>query len=129
MKSKGHPTYEEEWKEAFAHAEVVPASSLWTSIDLQLSNDESGQMKKRVVYYQRMAAAAVIFAVGLAYTFWDVSSARSVLVMALLVSMGAAWQSHDNSERRAQNRKLIEEQLRRRIPWLAPYSDGSLKTR
>lgn len=64
MKSKVHPTYEEEWKEAFAHAEVVPASSLWTSIDLQLSHDESGQMKKQVVYYQRMAAAAVIFAVG-----------------------------------------------------------------
>ena len=64
MKSRSNPTYEEEWKEVFLNAEAVPASTSWTSIDLQLALAESGQMKKRVVYYKRMAAAAMIFALS-----------------------------------------------------------------
>src|SRR6478609_6914199 len=51
--------FEERWQQAFEGAEMTPSDSVWSNIDLKLDNEK---MKRRVVYYQRLAAAAVLFA-------------------------------------------------------------------
>ncbi len=65
MKNSENPKFEESWKDAFADAEASPSENVWTNIDLQLSRAESGDMKRRVVFYQRLAAASVIFTLAL----------------------------------------------------------------
>jgi hypothetical protein len=65
MKNSESPKFEKTWKDAFADAEASPSENVWTNIDLQLSRAESGDMKRRVVFYQRLAAALVIFALAL----------------------------------------------------------------
>lgn len=65
MKESENPKFEKSWKDAFADAEVSPSENVWTNIDLQLSRTESGDMKRRVVFYQRLAAASVAFALAL----------------------------------------------------------------
>jgi hypothetical protein len=57
--------FEQGWKNAFADAEASPSENVWTNIDLELTQAESGSMKKRMVFYQRLAAASVIFASAL----------------------------------------------------------------
>jgi hypothetical protein len=63
MRNSENLKFEEEWSQAFEGAEVAPSESVWTSIDLKLSHAESGNMRRRVVFYQRLAAASVFFAV------------------------------------------------------------------
>jgi hypothetical protein len=62
MKDLGNKKFEESWKDAFAGAEGNPSENVWTNIDLQLSRTESGDMKRSVVFYQRLAAASIILA-------------------------------------------------------------------
>jgi hypothetical protein len=57
--------FEKGWKKAFEDAEASPSENVWTNIDLELTQADSGSMKKRMVFYQRLAAASVIFALAL----------------------------------------------------------------
>lgn len=59
---KAERKFEEEWRETFEGAEVTPSDAVWTGIDLELANAESSSMKKRIVFYQRLAAASILFA-------------------------------------------------------------------
>ncbi|MFN7434979.1 MAG: outer membrane beta-barrel protein [Bacteroidota bacterium] len=54
--------FEDEWKHAFADAEGDVNQSVWVNIDSKLANAESGAMKKRVLFYQLLAAASVVLA-------------------------------------------------------------------
>jgi hypothetical protein len=65
MRNSENKKFEESWHNAFSDAEASPPDNVWTNIDLHLSRVESGDMKRRVVFYQRLAAASVIFAIGL----------------------------------------------------------------
>jgi hypothetical protein len=60
MENMEKEKFSEDWKEAFEDAGVSPSESVWSSIDIKL---ESEKMKRRVVYYQRLAAASVLFAI------------------------------------------------------------------
>lgn len=51
--------FKSEWKQAFEGAEVTPSEQVWTNIDARMMADENVNMKKRVVFYQRLAAASV----------------------------------------------------------------------
>lgn len=62
MQSTERQKFEEDWKSAFDGAEMTPSESVWNSIELDLAGQESAAMKKRVVFYQRLAAATVLFA-------------------------------------------------------------------
>ncbi|NOS94211.1 MAG: hypothetical protein HOP30_20020 [Cyclobacteriaceae bacterium] len=77
MKTSENRKFEEEWKNAMEGAEVAPSDHVWTSIDLELSNAERSEMKKRVLFYQRLAAASVLFALclGAAGWFWNYEEA------------------------------------------------------
>ena len=54
--------FEKSWKKAFDGAEATPAESSWSAIESALIAAENSQMKRQVVFYQRLAAASVIFA-------------------------------------------------------------------
>lgn len=77
MKTSENRKFEEEWKDAIEGAEIAPSDRLWNSIDLKLSHAERGEMKKRVLFYQRLAAASVLFALclGAAGWFWNYDGA------------------------------------------------------
>ena len=59
MKSTERQKFEENWKDAFEGSEMTPSDSVWSNIDLKLDNEK---MKRRVVYYQRLTAASILFA-------------------------------------------------------------------
>jgi hypothetical protein len=54
--------FEDEWRKAFKDAEGDVNPSVWVNIDSKLANAESGAMKKRVLFYQWLAAASVAMA-------------------------------------------------------------------
>jgi hypothetical protein len=81
MKNSENPKFEESWKDAFSDAEARPSENVWTNIDLQLSRAESGDMKRRIVFYQRLAAASVIFALALGSAgvwYWAKDGAKEI---------------------------------------------------
>jgi hypothetical protein len=62
MQNSESQKFEDNWKSAFDGAEMTPPDKVWNSIELDLAAQESATMKKRVVFYQRLAAATVLFA-------------------------------------------------------------------
>jgi len=54
--------FEESWKEVFEDIEISPTDSLWENIDRDLTLAEGVTMKRSILLYQRIAAAAVMFA-------------------------------------------------------------------
>jgi hypothetical protein len=54
--------FENEWKRAFTDAESDVNDAVWANIDSKLATAENGAMKKRVVFYQWLAAASAVFA-------------------------------------------------------------------
>ncbi|HMJ68685.1 MAG TPA: outer membrane beta-barrel protein [Cyclobacteriaceae bacterium] len=62
MQNSESQKFEDNWKSAFDGAEMTPPDKVWNSIELDLAGQESATMKKRVVFYQRLAAATVLFA-------------------------------------------------------------------
>lgn len=63
MQDSERQKFEENWKSAFDGAGTTPPDRVWNSIELKLAGEESAIMKKRVVFYQRLAAATVLFAI------------------------------------------------------------------
>lgn len=59
--------FESGWQKAFEDAEMSPAKDIWNNIDAKLANKESSKYKKKVAYYRWVAAASVLFAIGLSY--------------------------------------------------------------
>jgi hypothetical protein len=62
MQNSERQPFDETWKSAFDGAEMAPPNSLWKNIEVELAGNETDLMKRRVVFYQRIAAATVLFA-------------------------------------------------------------------
>ena len=77
MQNSERQKFEESWKNAFEGAETLPPDRVWNSIELNLAGQESAAMKKKVVFYQRLAAATILFAllVG-SYAGYEVTRGR-----------------------------------------------------
>jgi hypothetical protein len=54
--------FEEAWRKAFEGAEVQPSEKTWEAMESALIALENQRMKRKVVFYQRLAAASVLFA-------------------------------------------------------------------
>jgi hypothetical protein len=54
--------FEDSWKDAFADAEVSPNSNVWRNIELDLERAKGAALRKRLVFYQLLAAASVTIA-------------------------------------------------------------------
>src|SRR5690349_19465459 len=63
MENSEREPFDESWRSAFDGANLAPTERVWTSIEAHLAGSETATMKRRVVFYQRLAAATVLFAV------------------------------------------------------------------
>jgi hypothetical protein len=61
MQGMERQKFEEGWKKAFDGAESTPPDRVWNSIEVDLAGQESATMKKKVAFYQRLAAAMLVF--------------------------------------------------------------------
>lgn len=116
MKESENPKFEESWKDAFADAEASPSENVWTNIDLQLSRAESGDMKRRVVFYQRLAAASVIFALALGSMgvwYWAKDGGKEIASTDMVDKKNNGVTDNENAIK--ENGKLIEENLKSQI--------------
>lgn len=62
--------FEKKWSDAFEGAEVSPSDAVWTNVELDLERAAGGQMKKRILFYKMLAAASLIFAMGVAGVYY-----------------------------------------------------------
>lgn len=62
MKNLERGKFEDAWHKAFENAEQAPSENVWAGLEGSLNKTETGAMKRRVVFYQRLAAASVLFA-------------------------------------------------------------------
>lgn len=62
MQNLERSEFEEQWKDAFASAEVAPSASVWANVDRELTLADNTEGKRRIIFYQRLAAACVVFA-------------------------------------------------------------------
>jgi hypothetical protein len=58
--------FEDSWKESFEEAEVSPSDGLWTNIELDLEKENGSKMKRRIMFFQLLAAASIAFAMTFA---------------------------------------------------------------
>ena len=83
MKKLENRKFEDAWKDAFSDAEADPGESVWSNIDSRLSHADTGKMRRSVVFYQRLAAASVIFAVmvvGASIFFWSDNGSEKIAI-------------------------------------------------
>lgn len=66
--------FEDSFQDIFRNAEEEPSSSVWTNIELDLERLEAGKMKRRILFYQWVAAASIFFAVASAGAFYFYTS-------------------------------------------------------
>ena len=65
MKNMEREKFEESLKNAFDKAEVSPSDKVWVNIELDLEKAKGGHLKRRLMFYQTLAAASVIFAMAI----------------------------------------------------------------
>jgi hypothetical protein len=74
--------FEDAMKDAFQGAEKSPTDNVWTNIELELERAETGKIKRRLLFYQILAAASVSFAVlmaGVGYYALNSNNTQSVI--------------------------------------------------
>jgi hypothetical protein len=62
MENLSKENFESQWRNAFVEAEYLPSEGVWTNIELSLQKSATGQMKKRLLFFQLLAAASIAFA-------------------------------------------------------------------
>jgi hypothetical protein len=74
--------FEDAFKDAFQGAEKSPTGNVWTNIELELERAETGKIKRRLLFYQILAAASVSFAVlmaGVGYYAMNSNNTQTVI--------------------------------------------------
>lgn len=81
MENTERKKFDNAWRDAFQQAEQNPSGGVWSALDSELTRAEGGVMKRRVVFYQRLAAASVLFALlfGSVTTYYNLKEDSSVV--------------------------------------------------
>ncbi|MCU0419080.1 MAG: hypothetical protein MUC38_05420 [Cyclobacteriaceae bacterium] len=73
MKHTERQPFDDAWREALTGAESTPSERVWTAVEGALNAAENQRNKRRAVFYQRLAAAMLLFSVAsgiIAYENW-----------------------------------------------------------
>ncbi len=81
MENTERKKFDNAWRDAFQQAEQNPSAEVWSALDSELTHAEGGVMKRRVVFYQRLAAASILFALvfGSLTTYYNLKQDTSVV--------------------------------------------------
>lgn len=81
MENTERQKFDNAWRDAFQQTEQNPSGEVWSALDSELTRAEGGVMKRRVVFYQRLAAASVLFALvfGSLTTYYNLKQDTSVV--------------------------------------------------
>jgi hypothetical protein len=58
--------FEDSFKDAFKDAQMDPTENVWINVELDLEKASGGKMKRRLLFYQLLAAASISFAMCVA---------------------------------------------------------------
>lgn len=114
MKNTERQKFDDAWRDAFQQAEQTPSAEVWTALDHRLTQAEGGLMKRRVIFYQRLAAAAILFALAFgALTTYYVSEQTDTVAEELVVSQKtenpvANNESKNLAENSSEQQKIID---------------------
>jgi hypothetical protein len=64
MENTERQKFDNAWRDAFQQAEQNPPAEIWSALDHELTRAEGGVMKRKVIFYQRLAAASVLVALA-----------------------------------------------------------------
>lgn len=65
MKNMERENFEESLRNALEKAGIAPSDKVWTNIELDLEKEKGGNLRKRLLFYQILAAASVVFAMAI----------------------------------------------------------------
>ena len=97
MNDMEKPTFEESLREAFKGAEAGPSDNVWNNIELDLMKVESGKMKRRVLFYQFLAAASITFALLTIGISWYSNNPNNAANQQIASSSNPANDANDSS--------------------------------
>jgi len=64
MNNTDRGDFERSWMEVFDEAAIRPSDQVWHQINASLANDEASGYRKRLLFFKLLAAASVVFAIG-----------------------------------------------------------------
>ncbi len=70
--------FEKEFQDTFRDAEVSPDARVWMGIELELEKAAAARNRKRMLFYQWLAAASLFFAAGTAAVYFSSVENRSM---------------------------------------------------
>lgn len=77
MKNMEKGKFEDLWKNAFDNGEVDPSDSVWTNVELDLEKAKGRHLKRRLMFFQMLAAASIIFSIGIGvFSFYFVNNQK-----------------------------------------------------
>jgi hypothetical protein len=95
MRNMERQNFEDAWKKAFDQAEVPPSSSVWTNIELDLERANGNRLKKRLAFFQLLAAASVIFSLGVGTGIFLIKSSSETTSTAQSVGASPKFESEN----------------------------------
>ena len=67
MNKSDKEDFENRWMEVFDSAEIRPSDHVWHKINASLANREASGFKKRLLFFKLLAAASLVFAIGIGF--------------------------------------------------------------